>query len=475
MRIAKRMLALTISLLVQMMTTVHAEVPFLVHSNGWTMEDTAVEALLKADVDTHMPFDQDRLAMLTPITDMLSLRLVTGGDEGSVTISAADEELLMLQYRGNEVQLSSVPDITYMAESDPMSVLLGADVSAEGGYEALGLARDGETLLTDGRTLLEKTPTAFEEHGKRSTSTLNISGYGRAAYIMDYTFTAKQTEEFKNLLLGNCPEGWLREIISGLTFSGKQTVRMYFTSEDVLLRMEYNGSCGPQDNLRTVKLVYKLRHDTEMDKDYIELTSPAKKGKSKNNLTFERTIQTNKKGARVIEGSYKYTVIKDEVTSIWDGEFNLSNAYTDASDVITGEATFQTKLNGAEKYDAVTFAPNITISGTEDAPVITGTMEITEKYAGKVTEHAVISIDLKRAGELAWMERPRTVDLSAMDATSLAAAQQEAAASVATALVRPLIVMMGKDAQWFFRDLSEETIQAIIDAANAAQQPKEAE
>lgn len=469
MHIAKRMLVLCLSLLVLMMTTAQAEVPFMVHSVGWNWEDTPVDVLLKADVDTHMPFDEERLAMLTPITDMLSLHLVTGEDAGRVTIGMADEELLALQYRGNAVQLSCLPDCTYTAAEDPMSLLLWADTTFAGGYEALHLSPNGESLLTDGAILLEKIPEAFESYGKRSKNTLNISGYGQAAYRIDYTVAATKVEPMKETLLSICPEGWLREIISGLTFSGKQTLRVYYSADDVILRMEYNGGCGPEGDLRTVKLVYKLRHDDTVDKDYVELTSPAKKGKNKNNLTLERTVETNKKGERVIKGDFTYSVTQDNVASIWKGQFDLKNAFTASSDVLSGSAAFEYKLNGAEKYEGITLEPQLTISGTEASPVVNGTLTVTEEYAGKVTEKAVISIDLKRAEDLAWVERPIVVDLSGMDASALAAVQQDVAAVVATTLVRPLIVKMGAEAQWFFRDLPAEAIQSIIDAAAAAQ------
>lgn len=459
------MLSAALSLLVLMMSAAQAEVPFLVHSSGWNLDETAVDVRLTADVETHMPFDEDRLAMLTPITDILSLRLVTGQNEGLVTILMEDTDLLTLQYRDHAAQLSCLPEVTYTAQQEPMSLLLGADVSVEGGYEALGLAREGETLITDGRALLERVPAGFADFGKKTASTISISGYGRAAYLVDYIFTAKQAEDFQSLLLDNCAEGWLKEIISSLTFSGKQTVRMYFDAQDVMLRMEYNGSCGPEGDLRTVKLVYKMRHDAEMDKDYIELTSPAKKGKDKNSLSFERTIHTNQKGVRVLEGSFKYTVVDDGVLSVWNGDFALNNAFTGDADIITGEVTIEKKLRGAEKADAVTLTPTLTISGTQEEPVITGTLGITEQYAGRTTEHAIVSIDLKKADALTWTERPQTVALSALDAQALAEVQQEVAASVATALVRPLVVRLGEDAQWFFRDLPEEAIQSLIDAA----------
>lgn len=467
MHIAKRMLALCLSLLILMMTTASAEVPFLVYSDGWAWE-TPVEVLLKADVDTHMPFDDDRLAMLTPITDMLSLRLTTGQDEGSVTIAIDGEDALTLQYRGNEAQLSSMPDMTWQAEQAPLSILLGADVSTGSLWETLGLAPEGESLLTDGQVLLAAIPAAFEEFGKRSSNTTNISGYGQAAYRYDYTIAANQADAVKDTLLSICPDGWLREIIGGLSFSGKQTLRVYYTADDVLLRAEYNGGCGPEDDLRTVKLVYKMRHDDVMDKDYVELTSPAKKGQNKNTLTFERAIETNKKGQRAITGEFSYTATKNNVTSVWKGDAALINAYTDAADVISGEVSLQYKLNGAEKYDELALKPNLSISGIEEMPVVMGTLDVTEKYAGKVTEHALVSVELKRAEPLMWEERFYNIELSLLSVEELAAVQRDVAASVATALVRPLILKMGADAEWFFRELPEDAVQSIIDAAGTA-------
>ena len=470
MHIMKRTLALCLSLLILMMSTALADAPFLMHSQGWSLEGTPVEVLLKADVDVHMPFDDDRLAMLTPITDMLSLRLVTGQDEGLVSISIADQEALSLQYRGNEAQLSCLPEVTYIAQEDPLGTLLGADVSIGDGYAALGLSPKGESLLTDGKALLQLIPDAFEENGKKTKTDTNISGYGKSSYRVDYTIAAGKVEQMQETLVSICPEGWLQEIIAGLKFSGKQSLRIYYTAEDAIVRIEYNGVCGPEGNLRTVKLVGRFRSDDDVEKDYLELTSPAQKGTNKNNLTFERTYETDKKGARVVSGSYKYTVVSNSVTSVWSGEFKLSNAYTDTADVITGEATFQSKLNGADAYDAITLAPSLTISGTPDAPSVTGTLTITEQYAKKTTEQATVSIELKRAEPLAWQERANVVDLSAMEADALADAQQEVADAVTTSLVRPLIVLMGKDADWFFRDIPEEAVQSIIDAAASADQ-----
>ena len=468
MRVIKRIVAGAVILVVLMMTVAQAEVPFLIHSGSWTLDGVPVEVILKAEVDTHMPFDDERLAMLTPILDMLSLRLITGDDEGSVTIGIADMDALTLNYRGKEVWISSFPDVTYTADEDPMSTLLGASVTITDTYETLGLASEGESLITDGKRMFQQLPTVLEKFGKRSNSATNISGYGKSVYRIDYSFASGKASQLQEGLVTACPDGWLKRILTNLTFTGKQTLRIYFDEQDRPLRVEFNGSCGPEGDIRNVKLVCRVRDDDEVSKVYLELTSPAKKGKNKNDLTFERTIQTNNKGARTVGGSFKYTKTKDSVTSIWNGDFQLINAFSDSADVISGNFTLQKKLNGADKYEAMTIVPDLVIAGSMEKPYINGSITVTEQYAGKVTEQAKVLIDLKPAENVAWEETTKRIDLSAMSEDGLAAERQKVADSIATAIVSPLVIIMGEDAEYFFRDLPPEAVDDIINAASPA-------
>jgi hypothetical protein len=174
-------------------------------------------------------------------------------------------------------------------------------------------------------------------------------------------------------------------------------------------------------------------------------------------------------GSRTVVGNFKYTAVKDGVTSIWNGEFNLANAYTGESDVLSGDFTIQTKLNGAEKYSGITIAPELTIAGTEYTPVITGWVNVTEQYAGKVTEQAKISIDLKRAEPLAWTATERIIDLSAMSEAAKAAVREDTAALVANAIVVPLINALGENAAYIFQGLPEDAVKNIVDTASQAQ------
>lgn len=462
MRIFRRLTALCLSL-VLLCSAAMAEAPFLQHSAGWSMENTPLEAALSAEITAHMPYDDDRLTMLTEVTDSLSLRLTTGQDEGSVTVFIGQTQALTMAYLDNAVQISTLPGVSFTAQSDPMGTLLGASTEVESLY---GLRGDAETLLDDGWVLLMALGPALEEYGVRKNVKTNISDMGLARTCTDYTVPKADAEQMKATLLSLCPEGWLKEIISSLTFSGKQTLRVYRTEDEVPLRMEYNGTCGPEGNLRTVKLIWRMRRDDTAHRDEVTLTSPAKSGGNKNTLEFERVISENKSGALEMEGSFTYTVTKDRQTTTRKGSFELTNAYTDEADVITGSVTLQQKLPGEDSFAGMTFTPDLTISGTEEEPVVNGTLGVTGLNGKNVLEDAVIHLRLSRCADSYWMACEENVDLDALTAEELAALRSDVSASVAAAVVRPLIILLGEDADWFFRDMSPEQVQTIIDAAS---------
>lgn len=462
MRMIRNLAALCLALMM-LCAPALAEAPFLMHASGWSLEGTPLEVTLSADVTSHMPYDEDRLAMLQAVTNNLSLRLTTGVDEGSVTILVGASEALTLAYLDDAVQISTIPEMSFTTSGDPLEALLGAGT---GEMTLYGLRGDAETLLDDGWTLLAALGPALEKYADRRSVKTNITDMGTARSCTDYTVPKADADALKETLLSLCPEGWLREIISGLTFSGKQTLRVYRTAEEVPLRMEYNGVCGPEGNLRTVKLVWRMRRDDTAHRDEVTLTSPAKSGTNKNTLEFERVIKTNKSGAIEMTGSFTYTVTADKQTTTRKGEFELTNAYTDAADVIIGSFTVQQKLPGEDSFEGLTIAPDVTISGTQDDPVITGSIGVTGLMGKNVLEEAVIRLSLSRSEHSRWEARESSLDLDSLSEDELAALQQDVLSGAATEIVRMLIILMQEDADWFFQDLSPEAVQRIIDAAD---------
>ena len=147
------------------------------------------------------------------------------------------------------------------------------------------------------------------------------------------------------------------------------------------------------------------------------------------------------------------------------GSFDLTNAYTETADVITGEVTLQQKLPGEDAFAGISFAPDMTLGGTADAPAFTGTVTLSTLSGKNVLDSAVIHIDLHPCEVSGWEAREETLDLDQLTPEELAALQGDVAMGVAASLVRPLIILLGDQADWFFRDMLPEQIRRITDAS----------
>lgn len=463
MRRFRRITALLL-VIAALVTSACAEVDFLQHAAEWSLTAVPVEVQLSADVMTHMPYDDDRLAMLKQITDVLRLKLITGQDEGSVTVYVGNSEALTLAYLDNAVQLSCIPDYGFTTSDDPLGMLLGSGTSDMSLYSLSG---DKEALLDDGWTLLNAVSPAFDDYADRRNVKTSITDMGTARSCTDYTIPQSKTEEMKTLLLSLCPAGELYGIIENLEFSGRQTLRVYRTADELPLRMEYNGNCGIAGNMRKVKLVWRMRRDDVAYRDEISLTSPAVSGTNKNNLEFSRVLSTGKDGVIELEGSFTYTVTAEKQTTTTKGEFELSNACTADSDVITGTATFQQKGPEDEYYNGLSFEPDVTISGSADEPVISGSVLVSGLYGKNTVEQARLAVSLKRSEDSMWESREEMIDLDALTDDQLQSLRESVSSSIATAIVRPLIILLNDSAEWFFREMPQDAVDGVVDAAGS--------
>lgn len=449
-------------LLAMLFASAAAEAPFLRHADGWKW-DMPLEATLSAEIAAILPYDDMRAAMLADVVDNLSLRLVAGENEGSVTIRVGMTNALKLSYQGNDVQLSCVPDMYFTASDDPMGVLLG---EATTGVSVYGLRPEAETLLDDGWVLLNALLPDLEGYADRRNVKTNITDMGLARTCTDYTIPKNEAETISEILLRLCPEGWLRDMIATLTFSGKQTLRVYQTEAGVPLRAEYNGTCGPENDLRTVKLVWRMRRDETAHRDEVTLTSPAKSGGNKNTLEFERIIQTGKSGAVEMTGSFTYTVTAAKQTTSRKAEFDLTNAYAEDADMVSGTITFQQKLPGETVWTGMRFTPSLVIGGTSEAPRITGSIGYEGLNGKNASESIKLHLSIASADASEWVPMEEYIDLDLLSESELTNLRADVSAAITTSLVRPLIILMGGSADWFFQDLPQDVVEEIVDAAN---------
>lgn len=469
MRMLRRMAALCLCMLL-MLTAALAQTSFLPGTEDWTLDTLPLQVDVAVKVKTHMPFDENRLTSLTAILDRLTMRLnwqpLAGETQSRVSLLMNGTELLVMNQQQNQqetlMQLSSVPDTTFAASSAPLDILLEDDTQT---VLPFGIDITAYAWLEEGYQLLNSLLPALDPYVKEKSVKTSIEDMGTARVCQDYTVSKDDAPMLTETLSALCPEGRLKTLISGLVFSGKQTLRVYRTAEGVPLRMEYNGNCGvDEDHLRDVQLIWRLRRDDTAWRDEVTLKSPALKGSDKNTVTWTCHITKPKSTTRRLKGELQIVTVKDKAKTTLEGELNLLNTMKNDVHHITGDVMVRQMLPEEDTWEKFVLEPDMTVEGTVDAPLMAGELTLAYYQGSKAVEQATLTLQLQHTDYLGWSMRDNTVDLSLLSEDELTAARQQVQQAVASELVIGLLRQMGTEATYLLQDLPEETVQLLLNA-----------
>lgn len=443
-----------------------ADAPLLQAASDWNLADTPLSVTLSISLQAHAPFDETRTAMLDRVLAPLSLNLYAADGESGVSVLMNGNELLTMAQKGDAVQFSCMPNVSYASqEGNALELLLGTSLNS---IDLRAVDGTFEKWIDDGWVLSNAILEPFAEYGKRKSVKTTIKDMGLARSCTDYTFSKSKLEEMRQTLLSLCPEGDLHDLIASLTFSGTQKLRVYRTEDEVPLRVEYNGVCGVDGKLRTVKLVWRTKRENGETRDEITLTSPAKSGTDKNTLDFER-IMTFSSGKITMQGTCSYKVTASKQTTQTEVTFDLTNRLENDSDNVSGSVAIKQQLPDEDYATKRTITPNVVLSGNAEAPEISGTIGYQEEKRYGTTEECVITLRAARASESPWKDTAATMELSTLSAETLQNLRSQLSGAIATAIVRPLIqVLSAEDAAFFFYEMSDEDVQNIRQAAESA-------
>ncbi|MCH5285906.1 MAG: hypothetical protein J1E43_00655 [Christensenellaceae bacterium] len=450
-----------------------AEVAFLPMISLRDLETMPLELTLSAEVTAYAPFGEDRLPQLTNLMKHLALHItwqpLIDETQSTVAVLVDGEEALSLGLQetaqGGMAQFSVLPNTTY-AGADPLSLLLGMSPEP---LSIFGIDGSESAWLEEGYELLNAIGEGLASYrtGESKIKT-EIKNMGTARLKQDYTIPKSETEGLSALLAGLCPEGRLKELISGLVFSGKQTLRVYRDADDAPLRIEWTGNCGvDEDHLRDVTFTWRLRRDDTAYRDEVTLTSPALRGSDNNRLTWNCAIAPNKSGQMVLSGNLSYTRTENKQKTILTGEYKLTSEDEGSGTRVTGSATISQQLPGADKATGYTFEPNLLFTGDSNIPAMEGTLTVSSLLGKTTLDQAIITLDMRRTGYTSWQMRQETVNLSLLDAASQEAARDQVTSAISSAFIRRLALLPREDLDYLFMDLPEETVQAIISAAQS--------
>lgn len=464
-------------------TSALGEMAFIPQMDAWNLEVVPLEVNLWASVSTHMPFDEERTAQLNALLNHLSLRLnwqhLEEEEWSRLAILVDGAEALSASQREKQgetlLQFSVQPDNTYLLSSDNLSGDSQAMLSFLGGEKAdlsiYGLHGDEEAWLEDGLALLENIGQDLDAYKKEGKIKQSIKNMGTARVKQTYTIPKADAAILGEAIANNSLDGELRELLTSLTFSGKQTLTLYRAEGGEILRADYSGNCGvDEDHMRKVTLTWKLRRDSDAVRDHLTLKSPAVSGSDRNTVTLERSMLANDKGQINLDEKFTYEWVADRKKTTLSGTVDLTNDLSEEASHVTGTVTIKQVLPGEDKSTSIRLTPDLTVAGADGLPSVLGSVTVEQLSGKNVMEKADLSVTLGVGGNLSWESRPQTVSINLLTEEQAAITASELSSAAATALIRPMVLLPREDTLYLSADLSDEAWQKIVDAAQSALQ-----
>ena len=449
-----------------------ADAAFIPEMQTWDWYKQPVEVTLGADVQTHMPYDENRTGQLNALLKHMNLRIhlqQSGGQRwNSMTLLLDGQDVLKIMQREmpgkTEAQFSSMPHTTYVWNQEA-----GIDLNTLLGGTTSELWVDGSEAawLDDALKLFDALPQAFMQHLKDAKHLTKVEGMGDAVRRQTLIIPQNALDGLGEKLAALCPEGRLKLALETAVFSGKQTVNILRDEQGGILRIEWVGNAGLRgDELRQVSLVWRLKRAENESKDDLTFKAPYVRGSGRDNMTLQRTITVDGDQAQMQGKMVTNTLVKGP-KCVMTTEFNLVRTLEDGHSRVNGEVNVQRQIGDEKDYDRIVLQPDVTFAGTADAPVLEGAVTVSQYRSKSLTDQAKITLRVKAAEWLRWELRSSQVRL---DETNRYETMQRLINGMTVDLVRRLVLLPEEDTLFLSADLDPAVWAQIVQAAQSALQ-----
>ena len=428
-------------------------------------------------VHTVMPLDESRTAELNALLGHLRLEIAAepvGADERWQEVrllTDGQETLRLIQHEtgsGTALSASVCPGRIWFSAGDALSLLLGSEPVGEDVYgirpEHLNLPDEADTLLA---AVLEECADSWVI----TNANENVKGFGRTTKRYRWTAAAQDAAAFGQRIAGLCPEGLLRAFLSGLTFSGKQSLNLLATAEGEILKLTYSGQCGPDaESLRKVTVTWRRKRGEDGVKDELSVTSPAVKGKNRDTVDFKRN-GTVKDPTRELTASLKWEKRRDGAqTQTLTASLDAAVTRAEGADLLSGTCRAELKT-GTDSTEGKEAEWSLT---AVSAGSFSGSVTLRDRRDGHTVSDVTLTGSCKPSAAGGWAQAGEYLDLDRLDAGMLAAQRDELLNASAGALIRAFVLLPQEDTVYLSRELP--AWQQIVDAASQhAGEPLEVE
>ncbi len=419
------------------------------------------EATLSAQARAVVPLDDARTEELNALLRHITLHLAWNPGEviwGAVTARVDGEQVLRLeQWSGGGRTAVLVPGsgTALVSAGDPLGIILGEDALPD--WDALpGWAL---TWLEDADRLVENLAGAEGSSGKKVNQ--SVQSAGTAVRQLTWKTGAGDGDVLWRTVVEACPEGALRDILSGLASGGKQSLVLLLDKKGDVLKVTYTGALKPREGeVRNVSLTWRRRRgETLFDK--VTLKTPDKAGKVRNNLVFERSAKDTKKGRSLT------------VTFTWDDKTETDRDYVKgdvqlvAGEQLTGTVKLTRERSGTEKAKtALNLKPALSVTRSEGQTRLNGSLTWELKEDGHLSGGWTLRVDMRPLGEEVPAFPAETAELDGMSPEEVQAVNQQMLQTVTPGLIRALVLLPREDTLFLSRDLA--SWDEIVAAAQAA-------
>ena len=398
-------------------------------------------------------FGEERKESLNRLISHFSLSVNTDSDISETTLMIDREPMFSMYEKVSGSEIRSL----YSVEPDTVYVL--PEVSAEEDGEALTVFLEKHfflinRMLDELYPMFDKSSVAFQDIAKQSAASLTFKGYGKGVKRILISFPEQYVaEHFPGALAGLAAGEEGRTFIESLCFSGSQKMTLLYDQDDVLLRINYDGTVGiSEDSMRKVSLAWRTVRSDTVRKDNLTMKTPSVKGNDRYNVIYEREVNTSDPVRHNLSWDLQID-LKDERGK---KKISCTADLKSAEQNLNGQIQFTVKQEKEEKK--ITITPSLL---RENASEYTGTIEITDNSGKIVTSSMKASVSISPGTGLSFPEDRdiHTVDISGTDGFSSWDPVQDKLNRI---LVRKLISLPEEEIDFLIKDIPEEILKSVM-------------
>ena len=296
-------------------------------------------------------------------------------------------------------------------------------------------------LLDELYPLFIKTADAFQQFSKPSSASISFKGYGKGVRKVTIPLSGDYVKEYYSKVLSDLADTEeSRRFIGQLVFSGPQKIILLYDQDDQLLRINYDGTVGFDENsMRRVSLVWRCLRNADQKKDNLTLKTPAQKGYNKYNMVYSREKDNNS-----LNWQYQLDFKEDDVKKkiSFNAEFQIHDG------IMSGEAVFSEKQEDNEKKINI-----LPVLKKEKDAEYDGTIEITD-YSGKIVVSSI-------RAEISVSSNVQAVKDKA-DTVPVHLSSEEVKERISSVFIRRLLLLPADDISFLSQDIPVNVWESLL-------------